>query len=226
MVDITDCNCLNDIARKEFGVANYNNRERVKKLLLEDGIDWKEWKKEKQEEKRKSDIHYCKFCGKEIDDRNKCFCNSSCAAKFNNHQRSLKKRENKPSFCLFCGKELSGRAQKFCDGNCQQRYYNRQYIEKWQNGEESGMSGQYGISKRVRRYLLEKHNYKCEVCGWGEINQHTGTIPLEIHHIDGDYTNNKESNLQVLCPNCHSLTETYKSHNKSGRSDRKKYYLT
>ena len=35
--------------------------------------------------------------------------------------------------------------------------------------------------------------------------------------------NNKEENLQVLCPNCHSLTETYKSHNKKGRSGRRKY---
>ena len=33
--------------------------------------------------------------------------------------------------------------------------------------------------------------------------------------------NNKEENLQVLCPNCHSLTETYKSHNKEGRIGRK-----
>ena len=86
------------------------------------------------------------------------------------------------------------------------------------------MSGEYGLSKYIRRYLLEKHNYKCEKCGWGEKNEFTGTIPLEIHHIDGDYTNNKEENLQVLCPNCHSLTETHKSHNKNGRTGRKKYY--
>lgn len=71
---------------------------------------------------------------------------------------------------------------------------------------------------------MEKHNYKCEICGWGEENPHTHTIPLEIHHKDGDYTNNKEENLQVLCPNCHALTETYKSHNKKGRKGRAKYY--
>ena len=87
------------------------------------------------------------------------------------------------------------------------------------------MSGEYGLSKYIRRYLLEKHNYKCEKCGWGEKNEFIGTIPLEIHHIDGDYTNNKEGNLQVLCPNCHSLTETHKSHNKKGRIGRRKYYI-
>lgn len=226
MVDLSDCNCLNDIARKEFGFANYHNRELVKKMLLECGIDWKLWKEEKAEEERKKKIRYCKFCGKVINGYNKVFCNSSCAAKFNNRKRTIKKDKNPPLFCGYCGKELKGRAQKFCDTKCQQEYHYKQYIEKWLNGEEDGMCGQYGISKRIRRYLLEKHEYKCEVCGWGEVNQHTGTIPLEVHHIDGDYTNNCEDNLQLLCPNCHSLTETYKSHNKSGRSGRKKYYLT
>jgi hypothetical protein len=37
---------------------------------------------------------------------------------------------------------------------------------------------------------LEKSNYKCEKCGWGEINPFTNTLPLEIHHLDGDYRNN------------------------------------
>ena len=36
-------------------------------------------------------------------------------------------------------------------------------------------------------------------------------IPLEIHHIDGDCTNNKMENLQLLCPNCHSLTSNFGS---------------
>ena len=129
--------------------------------------------------------------------------------------------------CLNCGKEFEhnrNSKNKFCSHHCQQEYQSKLYIERWKNGEENGMSGEYGLSKIIKRYLLEKHNYKCEKCGWGEKNEFTETIPLEIHHIDGDYTNNKEDNLQVLCPNCHSLTETHKSHNKRGRVGRKKYY--
>lgn len=57
----------------------------------------------------------------------------------------------------------------------------------------------------------------------GEVNKFTGKVPLKIHHKDGNYLNNAEENLMLLCPNCHSLTETYKSHNKNGRKDRKKY---
>lgn len=124
--------------------------------------------------------------------------------------------------CLNCGNEI--KRGKYCDNVCQREYEYKQYIERWKNGEENGLSGEYGLSKYIRHYLLDKIGNKCEICGWGEENPHTHTIPLEIHHIDGDYTNNKEENLQVLCPNHHSLTETHKSHNKSGRVGRKKYY--
>ena len=43
-------------------------------------------------------------------------------------------------------------------------------------------------------------------------------------HIDGNYMNNKEENLILLCPNCHSLTQTYKGANRNhGRQGRNKY---
>lgn len=144
-----------------------------------------------------------------------------------NPNEHFNKSVKQTHLCLNCGKEIEHdrhSKNKFCSATCQQSYQHKKYIERWKNGEEDGLKGEYGISKHIRSYLLEKNNYKCEKCGWGETNVFTGTIPLEIHHIDGDYTNNKEGNLQVLCPNCHSLTETHKSHNKKGRTGRKKYY--
>jgi Zn finger protein HypA/HybF involved in hydrogenase expression len=133
-------------------------------------------------------------------------------------------KRSKEIYCQYCGKKLENVQSKFCDLKCQHEYYYQKYIERWKNGEENGLKGEYSISQHIKRYLFEKHNNKCEKCGWGETNEFTGTIPLEVHHMDGDYTNNKEENLQLLCPNCHSLTETHKSHNKKGRQGRKKYY--
>ena len=40
-------------------------------------------------------------------------------------------------------------------------------------------------------------------------------IPLEVHHLDGDRMNNELSNLQLLCPNCHALTENWRGKNIS-----------
>lgn len=151
-----------------------------------------------------------------------------------NHRRSINPNEHfnkgiktKRYYCLNCGKELIGNKKYrnvFCDNKCQSEYSYKKYIKRWKNGEEDGLKGEYSISKYIKRYLFEKNNNKCQKCKWGEKNVFTGTIPLEIHHIDGDYTNNREENLQLLCPNCHSLTENYKSHNKKGRRGRKKYY--
>ena len=137
----------------------------------------------------------------------------------------VNKGTGKKYYCLNCGKELSGRSKKFCDNHCQREYEYKEWVKRWKNNEESGISGEYNISKNLRRYLLEKYNYKCSKCGWGEENPYTHNIPLEVEHIDGNYLNNSEENLTILCPNCHSLTSTYKGANKGhGRSERLKYY--
>ena len=62
--------------------------------------------------------------------------------------------------------------------------------------------------------LVELRGHKCENCGtetW--LNQ---PIPLEVHHLDGDRLNNTLENLQLLCPNCHALTNNFKGKNMNG----------
>lgn len=90
-------------------------------------------------------------------------------------------------------------------------------IQRWKDGKETGMSGTDGLSNHIRKYLLDKTNYTCEIpgCGCNFINPYTGLSILQIHHIDGDATNNKEQNLQVLCPNHHAMTEHFGSRNKN-----------
>lgn len=114
-----------------------------------------------------------------------------------------------------CGKEVSLK-NKFCSNRCQQDFEYTEYIKKWKAGTIKGDKGQKwkDVSNPVRRYIFEKYENKCARCGWSEINPYTGTLPLEIEHIDGDASNNKEENLILLCPNCHSLTATYRGANK------------
>lgn len=124
--------------------------------------------------------------------------------------------------CLNCGKLISQK-KKFCNNKCQKEYLYITYIKKWKNNEVNGLRGAYQTSLYIKDYLYKKYNNKCARCGWNEINPYTGNIPLEIEHIDGNYLNNKEENLILLCPNCHSLTSTYKGANRNGRKSRKKY---
>ena len=119
--------------------------------------------------------------------------------------------------CKNCGEPIIDNNTTYCSNKCQKEFEYKNFIKKWKNGEINGLKGQYSISNHIRKYMFEKHNFKCEKCGWNEINEYSGLVPLEIHHIDGDFKNNREENLQVLCPNCHSLTPNYKSLNKNGR---------
>ena len=52
----------------------------------------------------------------------------------------------------------------------------------------------------------------CSECGISEWNGKS--ISLELDHIDGVRTNHKLENLRLLCPNCHSQTDTYRSKNR------------
>ena len=98
--------------------------------------------------------------------------------------------------------------------------------KKWFSGEIDGTSqtDHWGnVSDRIRTYLFKKYDNKCSLCGWSEKNPYTNRIPLEVEHIDGDYKNNRPENVTLLCPNCHSLTETYRGANKG--KGRKKTWI-
>lgn len=143
-----------------------------------------------------------------------------------NPKETFNKGIAKTSKCIYCGKEFtnySSSGGKFCCIECFSKYRSQEYIKKWKLGIVSGTVC-YKCSNHIRNYLLQKNNYKCEICGWGEINPVTNKVPLQIHHIDGNSENNIESNLQVLCPNCHSLTENFGSKNKNTTKGRSVYY--
>ena len=61
--------------------------------------------------------------------------------------------------------------------------------------------------KSTAKPLIALRGRKCENCG---IETWLGEpINLEVHHINGDRTNNSLENLKLLCPNCHSYTPTF-----------------
>ena len=175
----------------------------------------------------KKEIHpqKCILCNKDIPIREwdtplpysrKKFCSNSCAAKYNNHVRALNKRSDGSGYkvCLNCGKEI--KSLKYCSQKCKNDYHQKMFEEKWLNGEVSGNTDSLWIEpvKGVKKYLFKKYNNKCARCGWGEVNPFTGRIPLEVEHIDGNANNTTPDNVTLLCPNCHSLTSTYRGANR------------
>lgn len=62
---------------------------------------------------------------------------------------------------------------------------------------------------KIRLFKKEIKYNKCEECGID--NWNGKSINCELHHKDGNRTNHKLENLQILCPNCHSQTDTFRS---------------
>lgn len=64
-------------------------------------------------------------------------------------------------------------------------------------------------NSELKKHLLKNNfkEYRCECCNNTEWNGKP--IPLQTHHINGDNTDNRIENLQLLCPNCHAITDTY-----------------
>ena len=183
--------------------------------------------------KNKDKTRTCKTCHMVFQYRsvNQKFCSRSCAAKVNNigknrvNQSKIVKG-NKASLtpCLNCNKITNNRRMKlYCSSKCSGEHKNKVLIGQWLKDPNS-TNIKDGLSRTVRLYLIKEAGYRCSQCGWGEINKITGKSSLEVDHINGDCYNNVPQNLRVLCPNCHSLTETYKALNKNSKRIYRKEY--
>jgi predicted transcriptional regulator len=154
----------------------------------------------------------CAECGKDFIGKRKDkrkFCSQSCTNK--NHTK-----KNRLHNCLNCNKLLNSHQFKFCSKECDVKYKLNVRFNEIENGNMSFSE------KAYKQYLINKHGNKCMKCGWNEVNPVTGLVPIQLEHKDGNSENHNLDNLELLCPNHHSLTSTFGALNKgNGRTKRR-----
>ena len=123
--------------------------------------------------------------------------------------------------CLNCNKEVinkRGSYNIFCCYNCAAEYKTKKKYQNYLNNQ-SEYVGKEITYQWLKPIILKEQGNKCSICGMSTIwNQKE--LHFVLDHIDGDATNNIRNNLRLICPNCDSQLDTYKSRNM-GRSTRK-----
>lgn len=128
------------------------------------------------------------------------------------HKQRYKKPKEK-RFCCYCGLSLQKKSQKkFCSMNCS-------LLARWENKKENLLSSNNRnvSSNTLKKFLIEEMKIKnCCLCNQKPF-WNGKRLVLQLDHIDGDSDNNNINNLRLLCPNCHTQTETFASKGKGSR---------
>jgi len=164
----------------------------------------------------------CENCGKEHNGEygSGRFCSKSCSISFGNKLRNRTKDINKkiseslhqyyvnnPKIkkeykyvCEKCNKEftLDHKIKKgqhiYCE-NCKRKVIRIKDI--------NSLTSIKDLSKRTITKILDRSHKGCSICGWNEST-------CDLHHIIPKFLggNDENSNLIIVCPNCHRIIHT------------------
>lgn len=129
----------------------------------------------------------------------------------------------KVKVCEYCKTEfiVGYSTAKFCSKICESNHKIDEKYTHYLNNQELYCNNRNEV-KFLKRHILREQSNRCSICG-NENIWNDKPIVFVLDHIDGNASNNMRKNLRLVCPNCDSQLDTFKSKNKN--SARKERYL-
>jgi len=127
--------------------------------------------------------------------------------------------------CINCGKEFYKKSTyvgQFCSHKCSCEYKHKQNYKEFLEHPEKYARANYS-AKSFKADILYEQGEKCAICGMSP-EWNGKPLVFILDHIDGHASNNRRENLRMICPNCDSQLDTYKSKNKCGERSYYRYY--
>jgi hypothetical protein len=97
-------------------------------------------------------------------------------------------------------------------------------LQHWLETGDIGMSPDTTIRGIFRDYILEQQNHCCAICGISD-EWNGKHLVFVLDHVNGDAAYSARENLRLICPNCDSQLDTFKSKNKNSARTLRKEFL-
>ena len=118
------------------------------------------------------------------------------------------------------GKSISGSSMSILKNNLNNYNIKYHFLDKKE-------ANNLNRKKMLNDILIENSNYSssnlkkrlieegikqdvCEICGQNNI-WNNNKLSLQLDHINGNHCDNRLNNLRIVCPNCHTQTDTFSS---------------
>lgn len=162
-------------------------------------------------------MYKCDLCIKEFKSKQALGAHSTIHKVDGRYSVSRRKVENDIThICLNCGisfKHNTRSKNKYCTIKCYAEFTLNDNVEKYTISEIGGPAV-------IKRFLIDRDGNNCFECKLPPI-WNDKPLVLQIDHVDGNSDNNNPNNMRLLCPNCHTQTETFSG--KGYGNTRRKY---
>lgn len=117
-------------------------------------------------------------------------------------------------YCLSCNVDITHKyGNMYCNKQCESFGKKANKYNHFLTNPDEYKNPNCSLSW-LKPIILKEQLNNCDICGCDNVHNQN-TLIFVLDHIDGNAANNVRSNLRLVCPNCDSQLDTYKSKNKN-----------